>query len=409
MRSRTSEKYSNSTWFPLFCSLLICLGNPAFAEEVLWSHSGLGANPNLSVLLDGSKPTLVLVGSPFQGGVLALDPSDGHVRWKTVLTERLSRPARMLADVALFSTHTGTLLAIDTSDGDELWRQASANPQDYTAVSPMVVEGSVYTLSEDGVLEQFSTLGERIATRRIDMAWEGRRAEFVPMWRDATGLTFLDQAGRLRSFDLSTLAMIEERRVTTAVGPGGGQLGSEILGGIYSAAQGLLWTTELSGLLRLSEVESGATRWTVPFATADDMYSEDGRALSIPILSLPPERKCLVLTKRQALVFSVEDGRLAHRYDLPSQAVAPALFDLNRRTWWVLTSDSLVAIGWGGEIRSYPLPLLEEPYSAALAGPLLIVGAADGRIYAITLPDPTSEEAAGEQAVHGEPMLAPTF
>lgn len=397
------EKYSNSTWFPLFCFLSICWGNPAWGQEALWSHPGLGENPNLSVLLEDGKVTLVLVGSPFRGGVLALDPRDGSQRWVTELTERINRPGRMLTDMALFSTHMGTLIAIDPEDGEEMWRQASDNPEDFAAVSPMVAEGSIYTLTARGVLNRYAVNGERMTSKTVPTEWEGRRAEFVPMWRDATGLSFLDQAGRLRSYDLVSLDNIDEKKIVSAVGPGMDPLGSEVLGGVYSAAQGLVWSTELSGLLRSSQVDSGRTRWTAYVGSPQELYSGDGRSLAVPMLSLPPEQKCLVLTRTRANIFSAETGRVLRVHDLPSPAVAPPLFDLDRRTWWILTEDSLVALEWDGELSSTRLPLLERPYTAALAGANLIVGAASGRVYSMTLPLALPPAPAPPPGAQGEP------
>lgn len=391
------ENYSNSTWFPLFCFFAIFLGRlPAFGDEV-WSHPGLGATPNISVLLNGDKAQLILIGSPFQGGILALDPATGSVRWKAKMADRISRPGRMLSDVALFSTHTGTLLALETADGDEMWRQVSETPEDYSASSPMVIEGSIYTMSEKGVLARYASNGERLRSEVVDTEWEGRRAEFVPMWRDATGLTFLDQAGRIRSFDLITLEPTEEKRVVTAVGPGMGQLGSEIEGGVYSAQLGWVWTTELSGLLRSSIADTGKTRWTAYVGAPEELYSSDGRSLAIPILSLPPEQKLLVVTRNRVTVFSAEDGRQVGVHALPSSAVAPPLFDLNRRVWWILTEEHLVSLSWDGRMQTVSLPVVERPYSAALAGNLLVVGTAGGRIYAMPIPQPaTGQSAAGD-------------
>lgn len=302
------------------------------------------------------------------------------------MADRISRPGRMLSDVALFSTHTGTLLALETADGDEMWRQVAPQPDDFAAASPMVIEGSIYTLSEKGVLSRFASNGERLGTETVSTDWEGRRAEFVPMWRDATGLTFLDQAGRIRSFDLTSLAPIDEKRVVTAVGPGMGQLASEILGGVYSAQLGWVWTTELSGLLRSSVADSGKTRWTAHVGSPSELYSSDGRPLTIPILSLPPEQKLLVLTRTRAAIFFADDGREIASYRLPSPAVAPPLFDLARQTWWILSEEHLVSLSWSGQLRTVPLPLVEKPYSAALAGNLLVVGTTGGRIYAMPIP-----------------------
>jgi outer membrane protein assembly factor BamB len=344
--------------------------------------------PNVSVLMDGRKPTLILVGSPFAGGVMALDPRDGSVRWRTEMADRISRPARMLSDRALLATYTGGLVALANEDGEEMWRQPAEDDQDLSAASPMIIESSIYTLTAKGVLTRYGLTGERLGSRKLDTDWGGRRAEFVPMWRDATGLSFLDQAGRVRSFDLTTLEPVGEKRINTAVGPGMGQLGSEVLGGVLSASLGMIWSTELSGLLRSSEVDSGKTRWTAYVGAPDELYSRDGRVLAVPILSLPPEQRALVVTRKRASMFSIGDGKVYKIQDLPSPAVAPPLFDLDRQSWWILTEDYLVALRWDGQMRASRLPLLEQPYAAALAGRMLVVATVPGRIYAMPIPEP---------------------
>lgn len=386
MRSRIGEKYSNSTWFPLFCFFLICLNRVAVAQSEVWAHPGNGQNPNISVLMEGGKARLVLVGSPFQSGVLALDPANGKELWRARILEPISRPGRTLSDLAVFLTHTGTLIALDISDGQEIWRQRASEPLDFAAASPLVIDGSIYTLSEKGLLCRFSSHGERLESRTIDTLWEGRRADFVPMWRDSGGLTFLDQAGRIRSFDLQTLLPLEEERVTSAVGPGLGVLGSEIAGGVFSSALGLVWTSELSGLLRCSQARDGKTLWTAPLGRSQDMYSEDGRLLSVPILSLPPEQKVLVVSRGQGSLFSLEDGRSLGSRQLPSPAVTAPVFDFDRETWWVLTRDHLVAISWQGQASWVKLPLVDAPCTAVLAGDLLLIGTNQGHVYALRLP-----------------------
>ena len=122
--------------------------------------------------------------------------------------------------------------------------------------------------------------------------------------------------------------------------------------------------------------------------TPEELYSRDGRVLSVPILSLPPEQKALVVSRERAAVFAADSGRVIEIHQLPSPAVAPPLFDLDRQTWWVLTEDYLVALRWDGQMRSTRLPLMERPYAAALAGPVLIVGTSPGRVYAMPVPDP---------------------
>ena len=388
MHSRFREKYSNTTWFPLFCFLLWIGFSPLSAQEVLWSHAGYGASPNVNVLMgEGEKP-VILVSSPFGVKISALNPSDGAVLWETPTVDRISRPARMLTDVALLATHSGTLVALDIEDGEERWRAAPEDSQDLSAITPMFIDGSVYTLTEKGALTRYSPQGEVLARRAIEMDWRGRRAEVVPMWRDNTGLSFLDQAGRLRDFDLKTLATTEEHRITTAVGPGMGQLSSELLGGVFSVGQELIWTTELSGLLRATDTASGRTRWTVSVAGPEEMYSRDGRVLAVPILSRPPDQKALVVTQERAQLFSAETGHALRSHLLPSPAVAPPLFDMARQTWWILTEQHLVALRWDGELSTLRLPILERPYAGALAGNALILGTEDGRIYAIAMPEP---------------------
>ena len=388
MNSRFREKYSNTTWFPLFCFLLLTVFSPSSAQEVLWSDSGVGSSPNINVLMGDDRPSLILVTSPFANKILALNPTDGTTLWQVPTIDRLSRPARMLTDVALLATHSGALVALESDDGDERWRRPPEDPQDLSAITPMFIHGEIYTLTEKGVLTRYSPTGETLARKTIDTHWMGRRAEIVPMWRDNTGLSFLDQAGRLRDFDLQTLEVLSEKQVTTAVGPGMGQLGSELLGGVYSVGQQMIWTTELSGLLRASDSETGQTRWTAWVGRPEEMYSQDGRVLAVPILSRPPDQKSLVVTQTRAVIVSAETGQTVMTHQLPSAAVAPPMFDFNRQLWWVITEAHLVGIRWNGEMRATPLPLVDRPYAGALAGKTLIIATETGRVYALTAPNP---------------------
>ncbi len=379
------EKYSTLTWFPLLCFSILSFVKPASAQEVVWRHQGLGNTPNISLLMEGSKASLILLSSPFSSRVIALDPKDGSVRWEEELAERVARPGRLVADIALIATHTGSLLALDSDDGTILWRQRTEKEADFAAMTPAFVEGFVYTLTEKGVLSRFSIAGERLTKVQVDPDVEGRRADIVPMWRDNKGLSILDQAGRLRTFDLVTLDVVLDRQLTTGVGPGLGPLRCEVLGGVYSAPRDRIWTSELSGLLRASLVSNNKTIWTAKVGQPENLYSEEGRVLAVPILSPAPDQKTLLVTRHRAWAFRADTGEVLQVRDLPSPAVAPPLFDSARQTWWVITQHSLVELRWDGLSRIVDLPILETPYTAALAGDLLVIGTSDGKIYALSL------------------------
>lgn len=354
---------------------------------MIWSHRGVGANPNVNVLLGEGQPSMVLLSSPFASEVVAVDLSGGEQLWRVATVDRLSRPARMLSDVALFASHAGTLIALELDDGDERWRRAANDPQDASAISPIFIDGEIYTLTEKGVLTRYSATGEVLAQRTVEADWRGRRVAFVPMWRDSTGLSFLDQAGRLRDFDLKTLETIQDKRITTAVGPGMGQLSSELLGGVFSVAQEQIWTCELSGLLRASNANTGRTLWTAAIGEPHEMYSQDGRVLSVPILSRQADQAVLVVTRSLAQVFSARRGTPLVTKALPSPAVAPPIFDFAHRTWWILSENHLIALPWVGEMESFRLPILERPYAGALAGTTVVLGTQEGRVYGLTLPE----------------------
>lgn len=292
----------------------------------------------------------------------------------------------MLSDVALFASHAGTLIALELDDGDERWRRTADDSQDVSAISPIFIDGEIFTLTEKGVLTRYSSTGEVLTKRSIEADWRGRRVAFVPMWRDSTGLSFLDQAGRLRDFDLTTLETIQDKRITTAVGPGMGQLSSELLGGVFSVAQERIWTCELSGLLRASNANTGRTLWTATIGEPQEMYSQDGRVLSVPILSRQADQTVLVVTRGLAQVFSAKNGTPLASKVLPSPAVAPPIFDFAHKTWWILTENHLVALPWAGEMRAFRLPILERPYAGALAGGAVVLGTQEGRVYGLTLP-----------------------
>lgn len=383
MHSRMFEKYSKRAWIPLFCVLAIFFSRPCGAQEALWAHPGLGPQPNLSVLRDGNRPGLVVVGSPFVPGLLGLDLDRGQTRWQTTLIDRVSRPGRISKDLALFASHTGTLLALRPDDGRLLWSRTAPLARDTSATSPMLVEDSIYTLTQRGELCRLDGLGQPQASHRLNTDWNGRQAAFVPMWREASGLSFLDEAGRLRSFDRLSLQPLGAVQLETG--------DSEVLGGIYSASLGRLWTVELAGRLRSSQAHDGQSLWMAPVAESPELFSEAGRELAIPILCPPPQSRCLVVTRRVAHLWEAEGGQRLPRIPLPSAAVAPPLFDGSRRAWWVLCQDHLVAIPWQGGVRSFVLPLAETPYSAALAGDRLMVGTERGLVYAMTLPSSLDE------------------
>lgn len=387
MLSIFREKYSKSSFFPLFCFFFIVTTSLGCrAQEVFWASSGIGAEPVISVLSEASKAKLVLVGTPFSGGVVALDPKDGHELWRANLMDRIDQPARLFSDMVLIATCNGDLVALSIDDGKFRWRQLADKPFDSAAISPMALEGGIYTLSDLGSLAKYSLGGERLGLEAIDVKVDGTRTRFTSLWRDAQGLVFLDSAGRLRSYDQNSLAEISEKRVPTAVGPGFGLLDGEVLGGVLSAARGWIWTTELSGLLRSTVIESESTNWTAYLGSPQDMYGTDGQIVAVPVLSRPPDQEVLVVTQGFASYFSAESGKPLRRRPLPSPAVAPPIFDSNRQAWWLLTESSLVKLSWSGEMHSCLLPLPERPYRAVIAGDLMVVGTKQGRVYAMPIP-----------------------
>lgn len=387
MFSISREKYSKYLFLALFYAFLsLGLVLSAHAQEIGWSQPGAGRHPVLSVLLEGNLPKLLVIGSPFSGGILALDPLNGQPLWKARLTDRLAWPARLSADTAYLSTHTADLIALSTDDGRTLWRQSSTLAIDEAAASPTILENSIYLLTAQGELTRTSLTGERLNATHID-AKSGRTVlEFVPLWRDTPGLIFLDQGGRLQSYDPLTLKPISKEQITTAIGPGLGPQDSTILGGVLSSAQHGLWTTELSGLLRLSSLEQKTTVWTTPIDKAEAMYSPNGKVVAVPMLSPSSFHQVLVVSQRWATIVSAQTGQILERYPLPSPAAHPPLFDLDHKAWWLLTEDHLLELPWSGGVFVQQLPVPEPAYTAVLAGNLLIVGTESGRIYSLPLP-----------------------
>lgn len=380
-----SENYSIKWWFHLLLVATICGAEPAAAQELLWSKTGFGARPHITVYQGDGGKKLVMVGSPFSTKVTALSPSDGQQRWQTDLEDNVSTPGRLVADVAFIATHGGTLLALDSNTGKMIWRRQTERLNDFAAGQPVFIEGSLYTLTQGGVLSRFSITGERIKSRRVSERIGDWIPRLVPMWRDAGNLSYLDQSGRLRTYDKESLDFLGAATVDTAAGPGRSADSSDVLAGVYRAPKDLLWTTELSGALRASSLSANNSLWVHPLGSVEDLWSEQDRLLAIPILASGEFRRVLVVTRHQAWALDSLNGEVQKKLALPAGAVAPPLYDAQHQTWWVVTEDSLLELSWDGDSRVLKLPKMEVPYAAAVAGDILVLASQGGRVYGLSL------------------------
>ncbi len=380
-----SEKYSIINSLHLLIIATICLCQPSLAQEIRWTHRGLGEQPHITVRQSEGQAELVMVGSPMSTRVLALAPKDGTQVWLTELGENVSSPGRLVTDIAFIATHGGSLVALDSRSGSLLWRRQTERLNDFASTQPTFSDGSLYTLSREGVLSRFSPTGERLVSRRVQHRVADWNPGIVPMWRNSEALSFLDQSGRLRTYEKERLQQIAEIRVQTSAGPGGGPSSSEVLAGVYDARKELLWTSELSGVVRATSVKDGSSLWTLELGQIEHLWSEDGRLLAVPILASGDFQKLLIVTRSRALAVDSETGKVEQELRFPSPAVAPPLFDAKRQTWWVVTHDAILEFHWSGKLQELPLPRMEVPYWAALGGDLLVLASRSGKLYALDL------------------------
>ena len=370
-----SEKYSISSWFYLFCFLLILGFQPVWSQEALWSHPGNGPRPHIVVVDGGDSSGLVLVSSPHSSKVLALQPKDGQKAWLTQLGGTLPRGLKLVADFGLAATHDATLYALESKTGEILWRQGPARVGQVLGTQPQFLDGKIFTATQRGLINQYSLTGQLKKWILFDFREKSKRMKQVALDSLGGRMALLSQTGRFREWNKDSLALVHESE--------GSEGDSETLGGAVSDST--LWRTTLGKRLKASDPKNGTPLWSVRFSMPTaDIWSAEDRLLFKPILSRPRAKKLLIASRNEAQLFDARSGERLKALALPSPAVCPPIPDDAGR-WLIVCEEHLVGVNIEGATKSWPLPLAEKPFAAAHQGELLLLADSKGRIYALSL------------------------
>jgi hypothetical protein len=381
MNSIVDEKYSIIWVFYLF-SFLLFLSGTSISQEVLWSTPGVGERPNLSVQGTKQSEQRVIISSPFGTEVKVTKLSDGSKVWTKKLVERVSYGTLALTDALVVQGDQGTIWAIRGEDGEELWMKRTPEPLDYPMGPPRFRDQAVFTISHQGVIRKLIRTGEQSAVARRDVSWGERRAAIVPLRSNQQQLSYLDQAGRLTTYDTDYLDLIS----TLSLIPDESQ--ANVLAGAVSEDGNLAWVSDFSGRLVAVRPTSGERLWSVRTGKQENCWSEQGELLTLPSLLVWEEEQIAVLTidRFQASIYKGDTGKRLTKQALPSPAVAPPIYDSVEKRWWLLCRSHLVSYdrktGWA----EYPLTLVDEPFALAIGDKTLVVGSLDGRVYRLSMP-----------------------
>jgi outer membrane protein assembly factor BamB len=98
------------------------------------------------------------------GGFRAIDPADGHQRWRFQADGPITASAAVAGGLAYFQSDAGTIHAVRVSDGRLAWKRATGpnlpfmnykpgvDFWDYWASSPLYLDGVIYVGGGDGVV-----------------------------------------------------------------------------------------------------------------------------------------------------------------------------------------------------------------------------------------------------------------
>ena len=384
MNSIVDEKYSIIWVFYLF-SFLLFLSGTSISQEVLWSTPGVGERPNLS--LQGTKQSeqRVVISSPFGTERKVAQLSDGSKIWTKKLVERVSYGTLPLTDALVVQGDQGTIWAIRGEDGEELWMKRTPEPLDYPMAPPRFREQAVFTISHQGIIRKLIRTGEQSAVVRRDVSWGERRAATVPLRSSQQQLSYLDQAGRLTTYDTEFLDLISTLSLTPD------ESRANILAGALSEDGNLAWTTDFSGRLVAVRPSSGEGLWAVRTGVQEDCWSGQGELLTVPSLLFWEGEKIAVLVANRvrASIYAGDTGKRLFTEALPSDGVCPPIYDATEKRWWLLCRNHLVSYdrlkGW----QEYPISLVDEPFTLAIGDKAVLVGTVDGRVYRLGMPGVT--------------------
>lgn len=380
MNSILREKYSISSWFYLFSSFLFLL-SPLQSQEVVWSDPGIGPQPEVTIFGEDGKLQSVLVSSPFASKLRALNVADGKEVWSRELLERTSYPPIALDDGLLVQGDQGTVWALGNADGEPLWQLLPKDPLDYPVGPPRYRDGAVFTVSRRGVVRKVERTGRLAASAQRDDGWDGRRAETVEFRSNQKELSYLDQSGRLTTYDPATLALLFTTRVVPP-----GERGDVVAGALMQTGE-TSWTVEMPGVVRAVDTAGGEQLWRRPMAGPLSLWSEDGKLLSIPSPMTNDEAiSLLVLEAQKAVVYQGQSGQILSALKLPSPATAPPVYDRETRRRWFLCHNHLINLSADLQWQIFELPIVDKPISLDVRGNWAAIGTAEGRVYALRLP-----------------------
>lgn len=386
MNSIWREKYSIFTWFYLFCFLLF-LGGTVSAQEILWQERGIGRFPMLRVAGKEGNADRVLIYSPFANQVESLEFRSGTRLWKRTFPERVPYAPLPLTDSVVVQGDQGTIWALEPNSGDIQWETKAYEPLDFP-ISPLRFrDGNIFTLSRNGWLRKIDSKGQTVKTARQPMSWGLRKAQTVPLRSFHAMLTYLDQSGRLTSYDPDTLAQTEQSvfaqdgQVSRAYGQS-----REALAGAVSPDRSVVFICQLPGLLQAYALESGKLLWSKRTVKPPALYSEQGELLALPtILKTDTLSAVITMSRNKLTVWNSADGRVLKTLKLPSPGVLAPVYDATSKTWWLLCQQHLVHLEGDLRTQVVSLPFADSPFSLSVRSNMAIIGMPNGRIFGMSL------------------------
>lgn len=384
MNSILRENYSISPFFYLF-SFLLFLTQPIFAQEVLWSASGVGERPILTLLGEDGKNSSILVSSPFSNRIRSFHLGDGKQKWKNVFSERIPFAPRALSEAVVLQGDQGTVWALKIADGRSIWDAREPEPLDYPVAPIKFYDNHLFTLTRLGHLRRVNSKGKLAGRARLTNSWGRRRASTVPLRGAFKMLAYLDQGGRLTEIDPTTMRtkmfqlLGENGELQRAYGRS-----REILGATLDSQNSKIVSVQLPGLLEHFNLSTQESGWFKRFESSENLWSDQSELLALPSLITWKGRDAvLILTRHRMFVYQLSDGELLENFPLPSPAVAPPSYDKKRETYWILCTKHAFAINPGSNPLVSTLPFREKPFSLRVFDGRLYVGTDEGLIYAV--------------------------
>lgn len=366
--------------------LLLMLGLPALSQEILWSRKGVGARPNLTILgAEGRSPSLLL-SSPFGNRVLNLKLSSGADLWTRRFAERIPYPTLPLTEAAIAQGDQGTIFALRTDSGQSLWERREPEPLDYPVAPPRFRASSVFTFSRRGLVRRVNKVGELVGQARQANSWGKKIARTVPLRSNQQLLTYLDESGRVASYNPNSVGQLE---LISLHEPSSRD--RRVLSGALTTNGDGIWTVELPASLRAASLAQDHQLWRQRLSSDENLWSEDGKLLAVPTLlqsnlgEIEKATDVLVLTRHRVTVFGGSSGEVLSQKQLPSPAVTTPFYDSKQRRWWLLCERHLLALNEDLTWTSHLNPVVDTPFSAVVLDSTVVIGTLEGRVYSVKL------------------------